>query len=186
MATKKKKATVEPEETTSFTVDDIPGSIFDSNVVRATSIRNLQEMEDRHNFNRRVHFLGAVANWVRLLTEQPSFPRGPVPQPPLKLHYIWVEKTQDTGSGISNDPVMVEGPEFVAEPYVPPVKPTLPEGIVAFGFDSDDGTGSYYVGPTNTVRPGTHAMKDGKEYVFVVIGRLGTLVYRKMWVPVGS
>jgi len=172
--------TEEPEEAPPFTADDVPGSIYDRNVVRANSKRNLQEMEDRHNFNRRVWFLGAVANWVRLLREQPSFPRGPVPQPPLKLHYLWVETESD------NDPEVVEGPEFVANPYIPPVKPTLPDGIVAFGPDSDDGTGSYYVGPTNTVQPGTHARRDGKEYVFIVIGRLGTLVYRKMWIPVGG
>ena len=182
MVTKKKTKAAEPEAPP-FTIKDIPGSIFDANVVRAAAIRQLQEMEDQHNFNRGQHFMRALSNWERNFSHGT---RSPVPQPPLKLHYGWVENIDDFGEGISNDPTVTEGPDFVAEPYVPPVDAPLPDGIVAFGFDADDGTGSYYVGPTNTVRPGTHAMKDGAEYVFVVIGRLGTLVYRKMWIPVGS
>jgi len=57
---------------------------------------------------------------------------------------------------------------------------------VAFGLLADDGTGSYYVGPTNTVQPGTHATKDGKEYVLVALGRRGLLSYLRKWVPVGE
>ena len=166
---------VEPEAPP-FTTKDIPGSIFDANAVRASGIRQLQEMEDRHNFNRRQHFLRAVSNWERNFFEQGR--RGRLPEPILALHYRYVEASK---------PEIIEGPDFVAEPYTPPLPPApLPDGVVAFGFDSDDGTGSYYVGPTNTVQPGTHAFKDDVEYVFIVIGRLGTLVYRKMWVPVGA
>ena len=172
MATKKKKDPVEPEAPPVQTLETIPGSMFDANVVRASAKRQLQEMEDRHNFNRRFHFLRAVANWLRNL-------RGPVPQPPLMVHYLWVETESD------NDPRVVEGPEFVAEPYVPPVDAPFAAGIVAFGYPIDDGTGSYYVGPTNTVRPGTHAFKDDNEYVFVLLRSIGGLKV-KMWIPVGA
>ena len=170
---------VEEPEAPPFDIDDIPGSIFDPNAVRASAIRQLQEMEDRHNYSRLTHFARAVSDWERNFLGQPNLrQRRPIPQPPLKLHYHYVE---------ADEPQVVEGPDFVAQPYVPPgPPPPLPDGIVAFGLDSDDGTGSYYVGPTNTVQPGTHAFKDGKEYVFVVIGRLGTLVYRKMWIPIGG
>ncbi len=160
-------------------IDEIPGSIFDPTVVRATGQRQLQEMEDRHNFSRRFNFLRAVANWQRNR-------KGQVPQPPLKLTYLWVENTEDTGFGISNDPEITEGPELVANPYVPPVNMRLSIGIVAFGYPIGDGSDGYYAGPTNTVQPGTHAVKDGTEYVFVVLGRIGTVIYRKMWIPVGN
>jgi len=178
MATKTREKKATTANSTIRTILDVPGSIFDANVVRAAAIRQLQEMEDRHNHNRRQHFLRAVSNWERNFFEKGK--RFPIPQPPQMLHYLYIE---DAGEG---EPRVIEGPELVAEPYSPPVKPTLPDGIVAFGFAVDDGTGSYYTGPTNTVHPGTHAMKDGKEYVFIIIGRLGTLVYRKMWVPIGG
>ncbi len=157
-------------------IDEIPGSIFDPDVVRASGIRQLREMEDRHNFNRRQHYLRAVANWERNFFEQGR--RGRLPEPILAIHYRYVE---------ADKPEIVEGPDFVAEPYSPPLPPApLPEGIVAFGFEIGDGSGGYYVGPTNTVRPGTHAVKDGTEYVFVRLGKRGTLIFREMWIPVGN
>jgi len=45
--------------------------------------------------------------------------------------------------------------------------------------------GSYSVGEGTTVPPGSHATKDGFEYVYVVLGKLGTLFYRKLRVPTG-
>ena len=172
-----------PPETKS--IDDVPGSIFDPAVVRASGIRRLQEMEDLHNFNRRQGFLLAVSNWERNFLGKRR--QGPLPQPVLMLHYTYAEgpDPSNPSATMALAPEITEGPEFVAEPYIPPVKPTLPEGVVAFSFPTEDGTGSYWVGPTNTVQPGTHAVKDGKEYVFIVLGR-GTSFKWKLWIPVGS
>ncbi len=169
------------------TIDDVPGSIFDANVVRAAAIRQLQEMEDRHNFNRRVWHLRAVENWKKNKAANSQW-SAPIPQPPLAVHYQWVENAEPGEDGaVSNDPLVTEGPDLVAEPYIPPAKPKdLPSGVVAFGPPAEDGTGSFFAAANNTTAPGTHANKDGKEYVFVVLGRVGTLFYRKLWIPVGG
>ncbi len=158
-------------------VTDIPGSIFDANVVRASAIRQLKEMEDRHNFNRRIWHLRAVENWKKNKAANSRW-SAPIPQPPPAVHYRYVEE---------DEPEVIEGPDLVAEPYTPPEKPKgLPDGVVAFGPPAEDGTGSFFAAANNTTPPGTHANKDGKEYVFVVLGRIGTLFYRKLWVPVGA
>ena len=167
------------------TLEDIPGSMFDPNVVRAAAIRQLKEMEDRHNFNRRVWFLRAVENWI-LNRRHNSALVQPVPQPPLAVHYQYVENPK----GGNNEPIMTEGPDLVAEPYTPPEPPEptgpLPEGVVAFGPPAEDGTGSFLVAANNTVPPGTHAIKGGTEYVLIQLGRIGTMMYRKLWVPVSA
>jgi len=74
-----------------------------------------------------------------------------------------------------------EQPQPVAVPAPPP------DGQAVFGPPIEFGefVGSYSVGEGTTVPPGSHATKDGFEYVYVVLGKLGTLFYRKLWVPTG-
>ncbi len=153
--------------------------IFDPEFVRAQGILALKEMEDRHNFKRKQHYLLAIANWKR---NNPvgKTPKAPVPQPPLTVHYHYPDDE------IHEDVETTFGPDRVAEPYIPPEPPTPAEGVVAFGPAVEDGTGAYLVARENTVPPGTHAVKDGNDYVFVVLGRLGTLTYRKLWIPTGK
>jgi hypothetical protein len=139
------------------------------------AIRQLQEMEERHNYNRKQHYLRAVADWKRNFFEKGA--RLPIPQPPLAVHYRY----QDHDA-----PVVIEGPDYVAEAFTPPEPPIPAEGVVAFGPPSEDGTGSYLVDPSNTVAPGTLASRDGIEYVFVQLGRIGTLSFRKLWIPTGN
>ena len=163
-------------------VVDIPGSMFDPNVVRAAAIRQLKEMEERHNFNRRVWYMGAVSNWVRNHTRFTGTyhvakkDAPPIPVPPWAIHYRYVE-----GSA----PEVTEGPDRVAQQYNLIVPPGPEQGIAVFGPPVEDGSGAYLAGADNTAAPGDHATgPDGREYVLVQIGKVGTLIYRKIWMPV--
>lgn len=79
-----------------------------------------------------------------------------------------------------------DDPNF-REPIVVQPPPPPPEGQAVFGPPIEYGefASSYSVGASNTVPAGTHATKDGAEYVYVILGTIGTLFYRKLWVPVG-
>jgi len=157
-------------------------TIFSPEYVRALAIRQLRELEELHNLRRKMVYLQAVENWKLNFYQKGK--RLPVPEPPLAVHYHYPENE------LTGEVTVTEGPDLVAEPFVPPENPPweqdFPEGVVDFGPPTGDGTGSLLAGPKNTVPPGTHATKDGKEYVFVVIGQPGTLTYRKLWIPTGK
>ena len=78
-----------------------------------------------------------------------------------------------------------EDPNNVHVPVAPP--PPVPTGQPQFGppWEASEYPGAYMVGADNDVPPGTHGTKDGIEYVYIVLGKLGTIFYRKLWVPVG-
>jgi len=156
---------------------EIDMSIFASDAVKALAVRQLKEMEDRHNFNRRQSYLLAVDNWkrnaARLAALQQPVPA--VPQPPLAVHYRYLD---------DGEPQVTEGPDFVAPPYTPPAEPPKPSGIVEFGPALEDGCGGFLAGPNTTVPAGTLAAKDGKQYILVVIGRPGSINYRRHWLPI--
>jgi len=75
-----------------------------------------------------------------------------------------------------------ESPKAITAPQPPP------DGQVVFGPPITYGQflGAYSVGTGTNVPPGTHATKDGLEFVYVVLGRLGTLRYQRLWVPTGE
>ncbi len=157
-------------------------NIVSSDYVRALAIQQLKELEAFHNLQRKLIYQQAIENWK--LNFYQKGVRLPVPQPPLAIHYQYKIGEQ------MDEVITTEGPDFVAEPFVPPEKAPweqdFPEGVVDFGPPAGDGSGILLAGPKNTVPPGTHATKDGREYVFVVLGQPGTLNYRKLWVPTGK
>jgi len=75
--------------------------------------------------------------------------------------------------------------------YGPPtpivVPPPPPDGQAVFGPPIEYGefAGAYSVDPDNSVPPGSHATKDGVEYVYVVLAR-GFTGKLALWMPIGG
>lgn len=71
------------------------------------------------------------------------------------------------------------------ETVTPPAPP--PSGVVSFDQPIEVGefAGSFRVGIENTVPVGTHATKDGAEYVYVDLPR-GFTGSLRLWIPIGG
>ncbi|HUX16376.1 MAG TPA: hypothetical protein VMW52_07865 [Phycisphaerae bacterium] len=68
-------------------------------------------------------------------------------------------------------------------PVEPPKPPAGSQAIFGPAIDYGDFAGAYYVDPANTVPPGTHADRNGREYVYVVL-RAGFTGSLRLWLPV--
>jgi len=144
--------------------------IFRPDYVRRQAVEALHKVAAQINARSVILYRQAVENveknWkaFRLMQEMPQVPKA---------------------LGVDEENLrLVETDELVCEPATPPWEKEAEEPAPEIDIGPEIGPGIFAAG-RSIAEPGTQTIIDGKLYELVVIGRPGSLVFQRLWVPKG-
>ncbi len=154
---------------------------FNADVLFAQAYNLLKDIVDKRNATNLRHYLNrykqVAYNWRM---QRVKFPL-PVPATAWEVEADFEER-RILYFGESRTGQLVTEPK--PAPWDIP-EPAPPDNNVFFGPPVDGWPGAYYATHETTVPAGTTATHNetGKKYVLLEIGKPGSIIYRKLWVP---